>query len=195
MKKILSGSHQLLNKKILIFGKNSTLSNFIYKKINKDKFDVLRIGRTEVNFLKNNYKKKLKIIIQKFKPDIIINCIGKFSLNKNSNIDLFQINLLPTWEIIKYYMDNKSEKKVSILIIGSSSYSSPRKKYMLYASSKSALNSLVKSAIEYFDKSKIQLKILNPKTFGGKHLGTYKKKVNEDINKVVKLVDKYISKS
>ena len=66
---------------------------------------------------------------------------------------------------------------------------------MLYASSKSALNSLVNSAIEYFDKSKIHLKIINPKTFGGKHLGKFKKKVNEDINKVVKLVDKYISKS
>ena len=39
------------------------------------------------------------------------------------------------------------------------------------------------------------VKIINPKTFGGKHLGKFKKKVNEDINKVVKLVDKYISKS
>ena len=194
MRKILSESHQLLNKKVLILGKNSTLSKSIYKKINKDKFTVLRIGKTELNFLKSNYKRNLKKILKTFKPDIIINCIGKFSLNKNSNMDLFQINLLPTWEIIKFYLKNKTNKKVRILIIGSSSYSSPRKKYMLYASSKSALNSLVKSAIEYFDKSKIQLKILNPKTFGGKHLGTYKKKVNEDINKVVKLVDKYISK-
>ena len=195
MRKILSESHQLLNKKVLILGKNSTLSKFIYKKINKDKFIVLRIDKTELNFLKNNYKKNLKKILKKFKPDIIINCIGKFSLNKNSNMNLFQINLLPTWEIINFYMKNKTNIKVRILIIGSSSYSSPRKKYMLYASSKSALNSLVNSAIEYFDKSKIHLKIINPKTFGGKHLGKFKKKVNEDVNKVVKLVDKYISKS
>ena len=71
MRKILSESHQLLNKKVLILGKNSTLSKFIYKKINKDKFIVLRIGKTELNFLKNNYKKNLKKILKKFKPDII----------------------------------------------------------------------------------------------------------------------------
>ena len=115
MRKILSESHQLLNKKVLILGKNSTLSKFIYKKINKDKFIVLRIGKTELNFLKNNYKKNLKKILKTFKPDIIINCIGKFSLNKNSNMNLFQINLLPTWEIINFYMKNKTNIKVTIL--------------------------------------------------------------------------------
>ena len=54
---------------------------------------------------------------------------------------------------------------------------------MLYAATKSALNSLCKSAEEYFVDSKVSIKIYNPSTFGGKHLGRFVKKSSHSFDK------------
>jgi len=65
---------------------------------------------------------------------------------------------------------------------------------MLYASSKAALNSLVKSAMEYFSDTKMSIKIFNPTTFGGKHIDGFNKKTNIDANKVAKGIYRYIKR-
>ena len=65
---------------------------------------------------------------------------------------------------------------------------------MLYAASKAALNSLVKSAIEYFSDTKMIIKIFNPSTFGGKHIDGFNKKTNVDANNVAKDIYRYIKK-
>lgn len=183
----------LSKKKILLLGKNSTLSKKLFNEINRNNFEVVRCGRNEINFLNSDYKKKLNKILNKNRPDIIVNLIGKFELNNKSNFDIVRLNLLPTWQLIRYFMNKKSKKKIKIIIIGSSSHSSPRKKYMLYASSKTALNNLARSAKEFFSNSNIDIKIFNPRTFGGKHLSNFKKVINEDINKVAKSIYRYIN--
>ncbi len=194
MKKTRLEYPQLLNKrKILLLGKNSTLGKKLYREIDKNKFLILQTSRKELNFQNSNCKKKLNKILNKNKPDIIINMIGKFELNETSNFDVVKINVLPTWLLIDFYLKKRNKKKIKIIIIGSSSYSSPRKRYMLYASSKSALNSLVRSAKENFHNTQIDIKIFNPRTFGGKHLSNFKKVINEDINKVAKSIYRYIS--
>ncbi len=196
MRKIHLGSHQSLkNKKILIIGANSSLAKQVFKIIDKSKFLVTKIYKRKLNFNKNYKSSKLKKIIKYSKPDIIINFIGKFSLNNKANQNILTSNILPTWEIIKYFQTNRSKKSIKIIILGSSSYKSPRKKYMLYAATKSALNSLCKSAEEYFVDSKVSIKIYNPSTFGGKHLGRFVKKSNININLVAKKVYKYINQT
>ncbi len=195
MKKIHTEFPQLLNnkKKILLLGKNSTLCKNFLTRIDKEKFDIFLYGKKNINFLNKKDDKKLHQILKRIQPDIIINFIGKFELNSRSNMDLFKINISPTWELISFYLKKKNDKKIKLLIIGSSSQSSPRKKYMLYAASKTALNNLVRSAKENFKNSKVDIKILNPRTFGGKHLKHFKKVINEDVNKVAKLIYRYIS--
>tara|TARA_B100000427_G_scaffold208056_1_gene173218 strand:+ start:1145 stop:1705 length:561 start_codon:yes stop_codon:yes gene_type:complete len=185
----------LKNKKILIIGANSSLAKQVFKIIDKSKFLVTKIYKRKLNFNKNYKSSKLKKIIKYSKPDIIINFIGKFSLNNKANQNILTSNILPTWEIIKYFQTNRSKKSIKIIILGSSSYKSPRKKYMLYAATKSALNSLCKSAEEYFVDSKVSIKIYNPSTFGGKHLGRFVKKSNININLVAKKVYKYINQT
>ena len=51
MRKIRSESRQLLNKKkkILIFGKNSTLAKDLLKILNKKYYDIELIGRKDIN--------------------------------------------------------------------------------------------------------------------------------------------------
>ncbi|MFL2886647.1 MAG: hypothetical protein ACJZ4H_01385 [Candidatus Pelagibacter sp.] len=92
--------------KILIFGKNSTLSKKFFSIIEKDKFKIDRVSRKEINF-NSNYRSKLKKKITKFNPDIIVNFIGKFDLNESASKELLLLNILPTWEIIRFFLKKK----------------------------------------------------------------------------------------
>tara|TARA_B100001175_G_C19422724_1_gene596967 strand:- start:238 stop:798 length:561 start_codon:yes stop_codon:yes gene_type:complete len=185
----------LKNKKILIIGANSYLAKQVIKIIDKSKFLITKVYKKKLNFNKNYKSSKLRKILKSTEPDIIVNFIGKFSLNHEANQNILTSNILPTWEIIKFFQVNESKKHIKIIILGSSSHKSPRKKYMLYAATKSALNSLCKSAEEFFADSKVSIKIYNPSTFGGKHLGKFAKKSNININLVAKKVYKYINQT
>ena len=74
---------------------------------------------------------------------------------------MFKINTKISWDLIDYYRF-KNKQKVKIFVIGSSAYNKTRKNYILYAASKSALNSIIKSAKELFLNTKIELDIINP---------------------------------
>ena len=121
MKKIHTEFPQLLNKKkkILLLGKNSTLCKNFLTRIDKEKFDIFLYGKKNINFLNKKDDKKLHKILKRIQPDIIINFIGKFELNSRSNMDLFKINISPTWELISFYLKKKNDKKIKLLIIAS----------------------------------------------------------------------------
>jgi len=101
-----------IKKKILILGKNSTLSKELYNLIKKDNFDIERTSKKEINFKSDNFKIKLKKKLSSFNPDIIINFIGKFDLNEKATKDLLILNILPTWEILKIFFYKKIKKKL-----------------------------------------------------------------------------------
>ena len=81
---------------------------------------------------------------------------------------VFDINFSPNWEVIKYYLKNKTNKKVKILLIGSSSYKKGKGNYMLYTSSKAALHNLYQAANEKFKKTNINIDIYHPPRFKSK---------------------------
>ncbi len=196
MKKIPSGYHQLLKskKKILIIGSNSSLAKEVEKLFKREEINLKKISKKKINFYKNYKSSKLNAILNKFEPDIILNFIGKFSLNKNASKELLIVNVLPTWELIKYYINKKLKSNVNLIVLGSSAYKSPRKKYMMYSASKLALNRLVKSAEELFVGTKFKIKIFNPGTFGGKHMNGFKKKQTDNIYSTARKIYKYINK-
>ena len=74
---------------------------------------------------------------------------------------MFKINTKISWDLIDYYR-NKNKQKIKIYFIGSNAHNKARKNYILYAASKSALNSIIKSAKELFLKTNIELDIINP---------------------------------
>ena len=103
MKKIRSEYPQLLKnkKKILILGKNSTLSKELYNLIKNDNFYIDKVDKKEINFIDDDSSQKLKKKITVFNPDIIINFIGKFDLNAKATKNILLLNILPTWQILK----------------------------------------------------------------------------------------------
>ena len=148
-------------KKILILGSNGDLAKAVYRNINKTNNKIYKLKKKDINFLKQNSQKKLFLILKKIKPDVIINCIGYFDTNKGDFDRIVRSNLLPVWLLIKYFLLNK-KSKVKVISIGSSSYNQPRKKYILYAATKTALNNIHSSATELFDGSMINFYIINP---------------------------------
>lgn len=193
MRKIHIESPQLSDKKkILIFGKNSTLAKDLIKILKKKYFNLELIGKNQINFLSINAEKKIGACIKKYNPDIILNFIGKFELNDKAGKNILILNLYINWLIIKYFIKNRITKNISLIFLGSNSSNLPRKNYMLYTASKTGLNNLVKSSNDYFEKKNLTLKIFNPKTFGGKHLNKFKKKTDIESIQVAKIIYRYI---
>ena len=95
---------------------------------------------------------------------------------------IFDVNLMPNWEIIKFYKKTKLRKKVLFIFIGSSAYKSGRKNYILYASSKAALNNLYQGAKEYLNNKSVKLKLIN---FGKIYTPMIKKIVRQNTANVI----------
>lgn len=152
-------------KKILLFGYTGGLGSAIYKLVqNKKKFLIKPIRKKNLNFNTKNSNLKIEVILKKENPDYIINCAGIFGTNKIKFEDVFNINLKSNWDIANFYLKKKEilEKRILIYFVGSSSFNSPRKNYILYVASKNALNSMFKSLKENFKNSLIKIKIINP---------------------------------
>lgn len=154
-------------KKILILGAKGDLARAIIKNIDKIKFKIFKIDKKDINFLNSNSQKKLFFLLKKIKPDIIINCIGFFDTNVGDFDKIIKSNIYPTWLLIKYYI-KKIESDVKIISIGSSSFDKPRKNYILYAASKSALNNIQISSRDLFSGSKIKFHVINPPSMNSK---------------------------
>ena len=68
------------------------------------------------------------------------------------------------------------------IFIGSSAYKSGRKNYILYASSKAALNNLYQGAKEYLNNKSVKLKLIN---FGKIYTPMIKKIVRQNTANVI----------
>lgn len=84
--------------KILILGISGMLGHQVYKYLNNEKiYKLSGVGKKKgfYDIDVNNYF-KLKKILNKFKPNIVINCIGKLKNTNSSVEDMYKINsLLP----------------------------------------------------------------------------------------------------
>ena len=148
-------------KKILLIGSKSQLSRAIEKILKKKNYKILKISRNNIDFRKNNSSKLLFKFLNKTEPDYIINCIGIFESNTAEFSKIFNVNCKPSWDLVKYFINNMN-KKVKIMFIGSSAHNQKRKNYILYAASKASLNSIAKSAMELFKNTLVEINIIHP---------------------------------
>jgi short-subunit dehydrogenase len=154
-------------KKILILGSDGDLAKSIIENIDKKKNKIYKLNKKNINFNHSNSKKKIFFQLKKINPDIIINCIGYFDINIGDFDKIIKSNIYPTWVIIQYYLINNNFK-VKIFSIGSSCNNKPRKNYILYAASVTALNNMISSSKELFQGTNININIINPKAFKSK---------------------------
>ena len=147
-------------KKVILFGASGGIGTQLSSIMRN--YDVVLVNRDLIDFTENSSVNKIKKLLDDIQPDIIINCSGVFGYNKIDFDEIFSVNLRSNWNIIDYYVNNQPHKKVKFLFLGSSCYNSPRKNYMLYASTKSALYNLYQSASEVFEDTKFILGLITP---------------------------------
>ena len=148
-------------KKVLLIGSKSQLSKAIEKILKKKNYKIFKISRNNIDFTKNSSSKLLFKFLNKTEPDYIINCIGIFENNTSEFSKIFNVNCKPSWDLVKYFINNMN-KKVKIMFIGSSAHNQKRKNYILYAASKASLNSIAKSAMELFKNTLVEINIIHP---------------------------------
>ena len=185
------------SKSILLLGGSGTLGNAIRIKFTKNKvFRMFSPSSNKINFNNKNVEKNLTKILKENNFDIIINCAGVFGFNDKDFHSILNVNTYSNWLILKYLIYNVPNKKTKIIFIGSSAYNQPRKNYILYTASKAALNSIFKSANDYFIKSKkIKFFILHPKRFKSNMTNifdekSFKTKSSTIANKIYRIVMK-----
>lgn len=145
----------------MIFGANGNIGIAVSEKL-KNEYLILKIGKDKIDFSDKHSPDKIQTILLNEKPDLIINCSGVLGSNIDQYENVFDINFKPNWEIIKFYLNNPPKKITKFIMIGSSSYKSGRKNYMLYSASKAALNNLFEGAKENLENTNIIIGIINP---------------------------------
>jgi NAD(P)-dependent dehydrogenase (short-subunit alcohol dehydrogenase family) len=115
----------------------------------------------KVVVLKRNEIKNITQIFSRENPDWIFNCIGILGDNKSSFNEVFDPNVAINWVIIKHYLEHLSAN-VKVVMVGSTSYESGRKNYILYSASKAALHNMWQGACESFEGTNILLGLIHP---------------------------------
>ena len=151
-----------MQNKALVFGSTGGVGSAITKELLKEGFIVTEVNRSQIDFLKETAKSLVCDILSLHQPDIVINCSGIFGGNEIGFDEIFNINVKSNWNILEYYKENPSEKLIKFITIGSSSYDSGRRDYILYAATKAALFNIYQGASEYFADKKLIIGLINP---------------------------------
>jgi len=146
----------------VIFGARGGIGSAVREAFLADGYRVIPINSSSVDFNNPDSYQQVATILA-VNPDVVINCVGHFD---NGNIEThnktFDINVGSNWAIIKHYINNLGSKPVKIIMVGSSSYRSGRKDYILYAASKAALYNVWQGACDYFSNTDIKISLINP---------------------------------
>jgi short-subunit dehydrogenase len=186
-----------MNKIAIIFGATGGIGSAVCETLSSE-YKIVEISRKEIDFNSEiSYNQIQKLLIE-LNPDLIVNCVGHFTNNNNNTHNkIMNINFGSNWSIIKFFVENTSNKPIKIIMIGSSAHREGRKNYMLYAASKAALYNLWLSSSEYFMDSNVSISIINPVKTKTKMMdkSTTKFIMPEDVAKVILSIAKDIKSS
>lgn len=145
----------------LVLGASGGLGSEVVKLL-KDQYTILAPSSSELNLSNPVVNYKLDRILSAYKPSLIINCAGIFGDNEMHYDTIFNVNVKTNWNILQYYKSFPPSDKVKFITIGSSSYESGRKDYILYAATKAALFNMYQGAVEYFEDSNLIIGLVSP---------------------------------
>ena len=151
-----------MTKIAVIFGARGGIGSAVRETFLNAGYRVIPINSSSVDFNNPNSYQQVSTILA-VNPDVVVNCVGHFDNgNTETHNKTFDINVGSNWAIIRHYINNPSTKPVKIIMVGSSSYLSGRKAYILYAASKAALYNVWQGACDYFINTNITVSLINP---------------------------------
>ncbi len=151
-----------MRSKVLLLGSSGGVGSALFEKLLKNDFDIICANRDQLDLSLQNAANNIAQTLTLHQPDVVINCCGVFGDNEIDFDTVFNINVKANWSILEYYKTNLPSKVVKFITIGSSSYDSGRKDYILYAATKAALFSIYQGASEYFADKNLIIGLINP---------------------------------
>lgn len=145
---------------VAIFGSSGGIGQATRKAFLDAGYTVIPVSRNLIDFSNPKAEEQIQEFLSLCTPDIVVNCVGKFSNNDEMAGPTMNINFNSNWAIIQYYL--KNPKLVKIVIVGSSAYKSGKKDYMIYSASKAALHNLWQGAKDAFADTQVTVDLINP---------------------------------
>ena len=156
-------------KKTLVLGSTGGIGNAVCDLLAEQGHEVIVLNRGEIHSISQ--------VLSNEKPDWVFNCIGVLGDNQSSFNEVFDANVSISWEIIKHYLGCLSAN-VRVVMVGSTSYESGRKNYILYSASKAALHNMWQGACENFEGTNIFLGLIHPGSVDTPMIAHLPKKAN-----------------
>jgi NAD(P)-dependent dehydrogenase (short-subunit alcohol dehydrogenase family) len=123
----------------------------------------LPIDSGQLDFDRSDSYQKLIEILDNAEADVVVNAVGVFENGyTKDHRTTMAVNFGSNWDIVRWLDANKKNKKLTVIMIGSSSHVSGRPLYPLYSASKAALFNLWQSAKKQFEGTDLRIHLLNP---------------------------------
>ena len=146
----------------LIFGHKGGIGSCTKTAFIQAGYRIIPVDRKIIDFNQDNADAQIDQLLTNSQPDVVVNCVGVFQNGyATGHAKTMNVNFGSNWSIVRHYAQH-TDRKVRIIMIGSSSYESGRKLYPLYSASKAALYNLWESARDLFADSLIQIDLINP---------------------------------
>jgi short-subunit dehydrogenase len=146
-------------KTALIFGATGGIGSATVNQFNHS-YSVVGVTRDQLNLRSDSIGEAIGSLLKQVDPDLVINCAGVL---EGDFAEIFAVNVASCWHIIQYYLQQtEMPKPVTILLVGSTTYSGGRRNYPLYSASKAALHNLVQGCQEAIGNRAITLSLLHP---------------------------------
>jgi short-subunit dehydrogenase len=149
--------------KVVIFGAHGGIGQATAEQFLKAGYVVVPVHSGLIDFTDPDSYNSVDTLLDNHKPDAVVNCVGHYdTTNQEPHTKTFDINVGSNWAIIQHYINNLPKHPVKIVMVGSSSYKSGRKDYILYSASKAALYNVWHGACDYFSESNVAIGLINP---------------------------------
>jgi 2-C-methyl-D-erythritol 4-phosphate cytidylyltransferase len=154
----------MTQKTVAIFGAGGGIGSAVHHVFNSAEYRIVDVGRLIIDLKQLTADQEIHKFLSVLRPDIVINCAGVFvSGHLTDHHETMAVNVGSNWSIMRHYLYTSNQKKpVTIVVVGSSSYTGGRKQYPLYSASKAALYNLWQGVRENLSDTSINVHLVNP---------------------------------
>jgi short-subunit dehydrogenase len=149
-----------MKKTVAIFGASGGIGAATRQQFLDAGYTVIPVSRNLIDFAGTAAELQIKEFLSLATPDVVVNCVGKFSNNDELAGPTMNINFNSNWAIVQHYL--KNPQPVRIIMVGSSAGKAGKKDYMVYSASKAALLNLWQGARDAFADTKVAIDLVNP---------------------------------
>ena len=149
-----------MKKTVAIFGASGGIGQATRQAFLEAGYTVIPVSRNLIDFASPKAEFQIQEFLSLSTPDVVVNCVGKFSTNDELAGITMNINFNSNWAIVQHYL--KNPQAVRIVMVGSSAYKGGKKDYMVYSASKAALYNLWQGANDVFADTEVKIDLVNP---------------------------------